>query len=323
MQRLRSYYVFINKSSGLCENCPYSQYYDYTSDIWRDCNGVCSYSWSYQKNCFEWSNAQYYDLDTLSCVDSCDATKIGVNSTKFQSIPICKSLDIYVDSGSTSIIELGTIDSPYKNLLLAFIEILNLHSHTNRTINVYVKTGTTLYVMPDYMYLINVSKVNLITYTSSSSSPLRPKIYSVLSGVTLLSPKTMFNIISDTQINVTSVILNSALTTKEQSDLQTTYVGFMVNRCDFTIDGIDFTTNHGKSSKIFIWIKAVYEQSKSITLNNMNIAIGGSLLDSLDPLSLYLSNLNIDYYKNARGFYLPYNPLFMFIKPKFFKLRGA
>ena len=301
---MRDFNETINTNSGLWETCPDLQYYDYISDIWRDWNGVCSYSWSYQKNCFKWSNNQYYDLETSSCVDLCDATKIAVNNTKFQNIPICKSLNIYVDSGSTSVIELGTVDNPYKNLLLAFIEIMNLHSHTNRTINIYVKTGTTLHVMPDYMYLINISKVNLLTYTSSSSSPARPQIYSVLSGVTLLSPKTMFNIISDTQINVTSLILNPALTTKEQSDLQTTYVGFMVNRCDFTIDSIDFTTNHGKSSKIFIWIKSVYEQSKSITLNNMNIAIGGNLLDSLDPLSLYLSNLNIDYYKNARGFYL-------------------
>ena len=304
MNSLFDFNETINIGSGLCENCPDSQYYDYISDIWRDCNGVCSYSWSYQKNWFKWSNNQYFDLETLSCVDLCDSTKIGVNNTKFQNIPTWKSLNIYVDSGSTSIIELGTIDNPYKNLLLAFIEILNLHSHTSRTINIYVKTGTTLYVMPGYMYLINVSKVNLLTYTSSSSSPARPQIYSVLSGLTLLSPKTMFNIISDTQINVTSVILNPALTTKEQSDLQTTFVGFMVNRCDFTIDGIDFTSSHKGTSNTFIWIKAVYEQSKSITLSNMNIVIGGNLLDSFDPLSLYLSNLNFDYYKNARGFYL-------------------
>ena len=114
----------------------------------------------------------------------------------------------------------------------------------------------------------------------------------------------MFNIISDSQINLTFVILNPALTTKEQINLQTIYVRFMVNRCDLTINDINFTTNHRESSTTFIWIKAVYEQFKSITLSSMNIAIGGNLLDSLDPLSLYLSNLNIDYYKNKKMLFI-------------------
>ena len=296
--------MFLNTTTNLWQNCPDSQYYDSTSEVWRDWNGKCTVSWSYQRMWFLWTGSQYYDLETLQCVDACDSSKVSVNKTQFQSIPIWKSTNIYVDPTSTSVTELGTKDNPYKNLLLAFIEILNLHSHTNRTINVYVQTGTTLYVIPDYMYLINVNKVNLLTYTGSSTSNLRPSIISKPSGVTLLSPKTMFNIISSIQLNLASNIINPNLTAKEQSDLQTTYVGFMVDRWDFTIDGLDFMTNHGQSSKTFTWIKAIYEQSKTITLNNMNIVVGGYLLDSFDPLNLNLSNLNIDYYKNARGLYI-------------------
>ena len=246
----------------------------------------------------------FFDLDAMIWVDSWDPSKVSVNNTQFQGIPICKSLDIYVDPTSTSIISLGTIDNPYKSLLLAFAEILNLHSHSNRTINVYVQTGTTLYVMPDSMYIINVSKVNLLTYTSASSSTVRPKIYSVLSGVTLISPKTLFNIISNTTLNLNPQIANPILTSKEQTDLQTAFVGFMIDRWDFTIDGIDFQTNHSNISNSFTWIKAIYEQSKSVTLRNMNLVIGGNMFDSFDPLNLYLQNLNIDYYKSSRGFYL-------------------
>lgn len=77
--------------------------------------------------------------------------------------------------------------NPYKKLMLAFIEILNLHSHSNRTINVYVKSGTTLYLMPDYVYLINVSNVNVLVYNDDSSVVSRPKIISLLSGVSLVN----------------------------------------------------------------------------------------------------------------------------------------
>ena len=296
--------MFLNTTSGLWQNWPISQYYDSTSEVWRDCNGKCTVSWSYQKACFQCTGTQYYDLEMLQCVDSWNSSKISVNNTQFQGIPICKSLDIYVDPTSTSVTELGTKSSPYKSLLLAFIEILNLHSHSNRTINVYVQTGTTLFVMPDSMYVINVNKVNLLTYTGSSTSNLRPKVYSVSSGATILSPKTLFNIISNIALNLSVKISNSLLTTKEQSDLQTTYVGFMINRWDFTINGFDFVTNHTQNSKIFTWIKAVYEQSKSISINNMNIAISGNIFDSFDPLTLILNNLNIDYYKCNRGFYI-------------------
>ena len=304
MNFLRKFDDAINIASGLWENCPVSQYYDITSDVWRDCNEIWSFSWSYQKLWFQWPGTQFFDLDTMAWVDSWDSSKVSVNNTQFQGIPICKSLDIYVDPKSTSIISLGTIDNPYKSLLLAFVEILNLHSHSNRTINVYIQTGTTLYVIPDSMYIINVSKVNILTYTSTSSSTVRPKIYSVLSGVTLISPKTLFNIISNTTLNLNPQITNPILTSKEQTDLKTAFVGFMIDRWDFTIDGVDFIANQTQTNKTFTWIKAVYEQSKSVTLRNMNLVIGGNMFDSFDPLNLYLQNLNIDYYKSSRGFYL-------------------
>ena len=47
MNFLRKFDDAINIASGLWENCPVSQYYDITSDVWRDCNEIWSFSWSY------------------------------------------------------------------------------------------------------------------------------------------------------------------------------------------------------------------------------------------------------------------------------------
>ena len=179
--------MFLNSTTGYWQTCQYSQYYDSTANVWRDWNGVCKESWSYQKTWFVWPDSQVYDLDSLAWVNSCDSTKVSINSSQYQGIPICKSTDIYVDPTSTSLVELGTQVNPYKKLLIAFIEILNIHSHTNRTINVYVKAGTTVYVMPDYIYLIYVTNVNINVYNDTSSTTSRPNIVSMLSGVSLVN----------------------------------------------------------------------------------------------------------------------------------------
>ena len=179
--------MFLNSATGYWQTCPYSQYYDSTAKVWRDCNGTWNESWSYQKTWFIWPDSQVYDLDSLAWVNSCDSTKVSINNSQYQNIPICKSTNIYVDPTSTSFVELGTQANPYKKLLIAFIEILNLHSHTSRTINVFVKAGTTVYVMPDYIYLIDISNVNVFVYNDVSSTASRVNIISLLSGVSLVS----------------------------------------------------------------------------------------------------------------------------------------
>ena len=264
--------MYMDTSTGLCKFCPYYQFYESTSEVWTNWNGKCTKYWLYQTTCFQWSGNQYYDLELLKWVSACDSSKISVNSTLFQGIPIWKSFNIYVDPTSSSLIEFGTIDYPYKNLLLAFIEVRNLHSHTNRTINVYVKTGTTWYITPSAIYIINISKVNLQSYSDYSASSLRPKIISVVSGVTLNSPKSLFNIISNTTLNITALISNPILTDREQRAIQTSFVGFIIDRWDFTMSGIDFTTQHNDVTKSYILFKVIYQQNKTISLSNINIA---------------------------------------------------
>ena len=73
----------------------------------------------------------------MQCVTQCDATtQIAINDTQFDNRPICRDFDYYVNPDSDSIIELGTIDHPYKKISYAFVEILNDHSHTDRNLTV-------------------------------------------------------------------------------------------------------------------------------------------------------------------------------------------
>ena len=120
------------------------------------------------------------------------------------------------------------------------------------------------------------------------------------------------------------------LTSKEQSDIKTTMVGLKINRCNFTIDGFDFTTSHNLTAnnyiKInrcnftidgfdfttshnltannYIWIKSIYQQKNFIALQNMDVSIEGNIMTSYDPMTLYVTNFDVDYYRTNQGFYI-------------------
>ena len=109
---------------------------------------------------------------------------------------------------------------------------------------------------------------------------------------------------SNTTLNLTSQINSSVLTSKEKIELNTTMVGFKVNRWNFTIDGFDFTTSHNLSANNYIWINPIYQQTSTITLQNMDVSIEGNIMTSYDPMTLYVTNFGIDYYRTNQGFYI-------------------
>ena len=144
--------MYLSSTTNLCETWAVGQYFDATVNTWRSWDGSCLKGCSYQKNWYVCPTGQYYDLESKTCVNSCGANTISVNRQRYQGVPIWKSTNIYVDPTSSSIIELGTKSDPYKNLVLAFLDALNIFSHQNVTLNVYVKENTILPVTIGSMY---------------------------------------------------------------------------------------------------------------------------------------------------------------------------
>ena len=106
--------MFLNTTTGLWSFWPSSQFYESTMEIWANWTGKWTKNWMYQFSCFQCPSNQYFNLETMACVSSWDYAMISVNSSQFNGIPIWKSLDIYVDPTSSSLIELGTKNNPYK-----------------------------------------------------------------------------------------------------------------------------------------------------------------------------------------------------------------
>jgi hypothetical protein len=84
---------------------------------------------------------------------------------------------------------------------------------------------------------------------------------------------------------------------KEKGDLQKADVAFMVGRTQFTIDNFKITSTFSNSSFPFDFIKAVYLQTNTVFIKNIDFIISGYLFESFDPLSMNVQNIDVDFYK--------------------------
>ena len=295
--------MYLNSTTQLWQTWSQGQYFDATVNMWRSWDGSWLKGCSYQSNCFIWQTGQYYDLESKSWVTTWGINTVIVNSSQYHSIPICKSANIYVDPSSSSIIELGTQNDPYKNLVLAFIDVLNIFAHRNISINIYIKENKILPVTIGSMYIINIPQVSITTYTDSGTNPRQSTIVYSDSSVVILSKSTLFNIVSSTAINISSALNNSILLTAEKNSLQAKNIGLMIDRWNLSIKNVYFATNFTLNSTSFTFMRAVYQQLKSITISNASFKVKGNLFDTYDPLNFNATNIDIDYVDTPRGFY--------------------
>jgi hypothetical protein len=91
-----------------------------------------------------------------------------------------------------------------------FVEILNLHSHSDRDITISIKEDTDNYLLIETNYIVDVASVMIQSYSDSSTSALdNANLYFKDSDVDMFDFQTIFNIIENTNIDVASIIINS------------------------------------------------------------------------------------------------------------------
>ena len=104
------------------------------------------------------------------------------------SIPVCRSFTLYVDPSSTSVIELGTIDHPYKEFESVVAELMNFHTHNDRSINVYIMEETINYWLQSSSYVSNITSLNLQVYSKIRASPNHANFVGVKSSSHRVAP---------------------------------------------------------------------------------------------------------------------------------------
>jgi hypothetical protein len=113
-----------------------------------------------------------------------------------------------VDSSSTSSVELGTEDHPYKSYDSVNIELMNFHTGNGRSVIVYVKEETINYWQMDTIYVSNITEFSITTYSSVRTDPNKAAFVGV-EIERLVIPQgmpTIFNILGMGVLSVLSVL---------------------------------------------------------------------------------------------------------------------
>ena len=160
-------YMFLNHTTHLCEHWPQGEYYDLTSDVWRPWNGLWRGQWSYQEIWFEWATDTVLDLQTLEWVGEWNPNTLRVEDSQFNIPSFWRNYEYYIDPFSSESIELGTLSYPYRSMVSANSEILNLHSHSNASITIYIKNT---YIKEGELNFYNISSISIKSHPDLSET---------------------------------------------------------------------------------------------------------------------------------------------------------
>ena len=116
-------YMFLDANSGLCQQWLPGEYFDFSQNKWSSWNGQWVGYWSYQTFCFTCAPTEILDLDTLSCISSCNLPQLHLtDNIMFTLGSIWRSLDYYIDPSTNKILEFGTKNYPYRTIQPVFLK---------------------------------------------------------------------------------------------------------------------------------------------------------------------------------------------------------
>ena len=269
-----------------------------------DCEDSCDELCAYQSSCIQCPSDQYLDLDTLQCVNQCDdASQILINDEQVGNWSVCRSFEYYVNPDSSSVVELGTREHPYKSLGYVFVELLNYHSHSNRNITVNIMEGTTNYLMIGNNYIVNITQVTIQPYSDNMlTEPGKASIVGLDNGVLEFTAGTSYNLLQSLELKVTEMIYdNNQITESEKTTLIVEKILVTVQRSNFTMHNMNLYSNYSDvyDDNYFIW--GLYIQNRLISIHDLHVNISGIIFKTFDPLNMNIQNIDIDYYKTLGG----------------------
>ena len=291
----------------------YGEYYSDPVNSWLSWNGSWRSAWAYQSIWMQWNSTQVFDLASFSCVDSWNSTtSVLISDSQLAISSVCRGFDYYVDPISTEVIELGTLQYPFKSLGFVFVELLNFHANTPRAINVHLKENTQSHIDLSFNYIINISTVTISPYSTTSSTPSKATIVAgevndpTQANITAYySNTTVFNILLNTKLNKEKQIFsNSLLSSTELSYLSQQAQVIIVHRSNFTIDNIVLNSTFNDINSKYMFFFAVFLQNRNFKMTNIDTRTSGGILLSYDPMNLFLENIDVDYSRNNWGFYI-------------------
>ena len=191
-----------------------------------------------------------------------------------------------------------------------FVELLNFHANTTRTINVHLKENTQSYIDLSFNYIINITTVTISSYSTTSNTTSKATIVAgeindpTLANITAYySNTTVFNILLSTKLNKNKQIFsNSLLRSIEFKYLSQQTQVIIVHRSNFTIDNIVLNSTFNDINSEYMFFFAVFLQNRNFRMTNIDTRTSGGIALSYDPVNIFLYNIDVDYLKITADF---------------------
>ena len=208
-----------------------------------------------------------------------------------------------MNPNSDSIVELGTIDYPYKELSYALVETLNYHSHTDKNLTVNLMEGTTNILGLRQANIVNITNVNIVPYSLISSEPEKVTILVKDEVEIVTRPNTLFNVMKTFEMRMNEKVLNNtAITEQERLKVEFNDYNILILRSNFLIENINIVSERADLYNDVSFLLFAYIQDKTITLKDMHFNVSGTISLTYDPLNMNLINVDVDYHRNLGGF---------------------
>jgi len=172
-------------------------------------------------------------------------------------------------------------------------------------LNIYLYENTTHYMMQTRNYIVNITQVNIDSYSDSSGEADRAMIYGIDYNIPIFSPETVMNILVNDNLKLQENLNITSLTENERNQVNSKDSLFYLIRSNLKINKMNVYRNPATDvSKSTLFIKPLYLQEKLVTLTNIDFRITGLIMETIDPMSLYVENMFVDFYASTGGFLL-------------------
>ena len=199
----------------------------------------------------------------MTWVTNWGLNEVALMDPQLRNLGFWRNLEYYVNPKSEEIIELGTKDFPFKNIGLAFVEILNFHSHSDRRVTIFLKEFTTNYMSQTQNYIVNITEVIIDSYNFDPNPPEKAIIFGVKDRVNLFSENSLYNLLENDALRLTEKTEVAGITDSEKSQIQATDSNIYVIRSNFKLNNVDVQKDILKEVQILsVFIKSIYLQEK-------------------------------------------------------------
>ena len=180
----------------------------------------------------------------------------------------CRDMEYFVDPESEEMVELGTLEYPYRTMKSVASEILNHLSHHQVEVTVYVKD---VYLQDRSLYFVNMTNVKITShpeYVSSNRKAVITATEFVQSGI---SKKARFHLLKDTELPLLSIMNSNPFSDYEKSVTAVLSSNAAI-RAGIEFNNIDIYREEVDYNKDILFLQAVF-------LQNLNFKLSKSTFD--------------------------------------------